>query len=82
MKTNGLHTTPVGDAHAYTRSDSPWILQSNQVAEHGRLMHFLSGGGMRAFGRTVKQEETRRRHRRFWIGAAAFAAVWLAFFIF
>ena len=70
-----------GDAHAYTRSDSPWIIDVPKTV-CDRLVRYLSGGGMRAFGRTVRQEEIHERHRRFWIGAAAFGLLWLIFWIF
>jgi len=78
---SGLHTSVRGDAHAYTRSKSPWIL-SCRTSACGRLIHYISGGGMRAFGRTVRQEETRRRHVRFWIAVAAATVLWTVFWIF
>ncbi len=73
---SGIHTEVVSPAHAYTRSDSPWILDRHESA-YGKLIHYLSGGGMRTFGRTVRQEETRRRQRRFCIEFAVLAFVWL-----
>ena len=76
-----IPTTIKGDAHAYTRSSTPWILVEHKSA-YGKLIHYLSGGGMRAFGRTIRQEEIRRRHIRFWGAAATFAALWLLFWIF
>ena len=78
---SGLHTSVREDAHAYTRSDSPWILADSESV-YGRLIHYISGGGMRAFGRTVRQEEIRRRHRRFLVVAAVFAVLWVVFWIF
>ena len=48
---------------------------------YGRLVHYLAGGGMRAFGRTVRQEEVLMRRRRFFTVAAAIAALWLAFLV-
>ena len=36
-----------------------------------------SAHAMRAFGRTVRQEEADRRRNRFLAGAAVFAAAWL-----
>ena len=77
---SGVHTSVVQDAHAYTRSRTPWIMADSSVC--GKLVHYISGGGMRAFGRTVRQEEIGRRHRRFWAVAAALAVSWLAFWIF
>jgi len=78
---SGLHTSVRGDAHAYTRSKSPWILSEHKSA-CGKLIHYLSGGGMRAFGRTVRQEEIRRRHVGFWVVAAVLASFWLLFWVF
>ena len=52
---SGIHTEVVSSAHAYTRSDSPWIMDRHKSA-YGTLIHYLSGGGMSTFGRTVKQE--------------------------
>lgn len=81
-----IHTSIVGDAHDYTRSKVPWRLDAYQDA-HGetskgarfgwRLFHYLSGGGMRTFGRTVQQEEQSARQNRFLAVAAAVAALWL-----
>ena len=71
-----IHTTVVTDAHAYTRSDSPWILGEHRSV-YGKLIHYLAGGGMEAFGRTVRQEEARRRQMRFLAAAAVLAAGWL-----
>jgi hypothetical protein len=78
---SGIHTEEVSPAHAYTRSDSPWIMERHKSA-YGKLMHYLSGGGMRTFGRTVRQEEVRRCQRRFCIVFAALAAIWLALLVF
>jgi len=75
-----LHTSVRGDAHAYTRAKSPWILSARE-STCGKLIHYLSGGGMRAFGRTVRQEEIRRRHGVFWGVAALLAALWVVFWI-
>lgn len=76
-----LHTSIREDAHAYTRSKSPWILSEHPSA-YGRLIHYLSGGGMQAFGRTVRQEEVLRRHRRFLAVAVFLVALWLVFWLF
>ena len=81
MKSRRLPTTLVDDAHAYTRSSTPWILSEHPSA-YGKLIHYLSGGGMRVFGRTVRQEEVRRRHLAFGAVAAVLAALWLVFWIF
>jgi len=76
-----LPTSVKGDAHAYTRSKSPWIIPEPTSAG-GKLIHYISGGGMRAFGRTIRQEEIRRRHIGFWVVAASLTALWMFFWIF
>lgn len=78
---SGIHTEVVSSVHAYTRSDSPWIMARHKSA-YGKLIHYLSGGGMSTFGRTVKQEEARRRHCRFWVAFAVLSAVWLVLLVF
>ena len=80
MKIEGLHTSIVGDAHAYTRSKTPWILDEH-VSVYGKLIHYISGGGMQAFGRTVRQEEIRRRHVAFWTVAGVLAGLWVVFWV-
>lgn len=84
---SGIHTTLVEDAHGYTRSSVPWQMDENRAAagvttrgrKFGwRLFHYLSGGGMRAFGRSVRQEEADARRNRFLAASAAVAALWLA----
>ena len=77
---SGIHTEVVTAAHAYTRSDSPWIMGEHKSA-YGKLIHYLSGGGMRTFGRTVRQEEVRRRQNTFLIEFAVLAAVWLVLLV-
>jgi hypothetical protein len=49
---------------------------------YGKLIHYLSGGGMSTFGRTVRQEEVRIRRRRFFIVSGVIAFVWACFWIF
>ena len=73
---SGIHTEIVLPAHAYTRSESPWIIERHDSV-YGKLIHYISGGGMRMFGRTVHQEEVRRRQRRFCVEVAVLAALWL-----
>ena len=68
-------TEIVRDAHAYTRSDVPWEVPSKRSG-HARLIDFISGGGMRTFGRTVRQEEVRRRQLRFLVVSAVVFAIW------
>ena len=54
--TRRITTSTVREAHPYTRSKSPWIL-GDHSSMYGKLIHYLSGGGMSTFGRTVRQEE-------------------------
>ena len=77
---SGVHTALVTDAHGYTRESSPWIMDEHKSV-YGKLIHYLSGGGLRDFGRTVKQEETDIRRRRFLVVMAVFAVVWLCLWI-
>lgn len=85
-----LSTSIVRDAHAYTRSRTPWLLDVRKEAQEEtaaqgrtgwRLFHYLSGGGLRAFGRTVQQEEAEAKRARFLAKAAVLGAVWLYFWI-
>lgn len=76
-----LPTEVVGAAHEYTRSKSPWII-SEDKSVYGKLVHYISGGGMRAFGRTVHQEEVHRRHVRFCVEVAVFGVLWFLFLVF
>ena len=71
----------VESAHAYTRSDVPWAITVGETA-YAKMIGYISGGGMRTFGRTVRQEEVRRRQRRFVVVFSAVAALWLAFLLF
>lgn len=75
------------DARAYTRSKAPWVMDGYRPGEietasglrFGRkLLHYISGGGMRSFGRSVEQEERDIKRRRFLSLAAVLAAAWLA----
>lgn len=77
---SGIHTSVAPTAHGYTRSNTPWILNDDQTI-YGRLVHYLSGGGLRTFGRTVKQEQTRMRQRRFLTWAGVIGFVWLVFYV-
>ena len=73
-----LTPSALESAHAYTRSKVPWTINVSETA-YGKMINYLSGGGMRTFGRTVRQEETRRRQRRFLAVVAGLAALWLVF---
>lgn len=87
---SAIHTRALGTAHEYTRSNTPWLLDENHEAcgettdgkKFGwRLFHYLSGGGMRAFGRSVRQEEIDLRRNRFLAAAGVFALLWLALLV-
>lgn len=78
--TRRITTSTVREAHPYTRSKSPWIL-GDHSSMYGKLIHYLSGGGMSTFGRTVRQEEVRIRRRRFFIVSGVIAVVWAVFWI-
>ena len=86
-----IHTAIVTDAHAYTRSKEPWRLEVYREAKGEtstgkkfgwRLFHYISGGGLRAFGRSVRQEEADLKRNRFLIGAGVFAIAWFMLWIF
>ena len=49
-----VHTSVVGHEHEYTRSDSPWVITEGKSA-YAKMINYISGGGMRTFGRTVRQ---------------------------
>lgn len=74
-----IHTSVVVDAHAYTRSDTPWIL-GEYVSKYGKLIHYLAGGGMKTFGRTIEQERVRRRQSRYLAWSGVLAVVWVLFY--
>ncbi len=76
-----LHTSIVTDAHAYTREKVPWILREHKSV-YGKLIHYLAGGGMSAFGRTISQEKAHQRHIRFFIVASVFGIIWLYYLVF
>lgn len=76
--TEKLRLSTVREAHPYTKSKSPWILGEHSSV-YGKLIHYLSGGGMSTFGRTVRQEEVRIKRRRFFIFTGLVTAVWFVF---
>ncbi len=78
----------IEDAHAYTRSETPWLIGAYREAKGEttkgkkfgwKLFHYLSGGGMREFGRTVRQEESEVKRNRFLAVSAVIGALWLYF---
>ena len=83
-----LRTSLVKRRHAYTSMDIPWAMdvddfKDGDPAEPGRvrwrLFHYLSGGGMRAFGRPSGRELLIRRQTRFLWLAGALAVCWIVF---
>ena len=78
-----IHYSVVERAHAYTHSKIPWQMEfdfGQQKPERRsvrRLFRYLSGGGMRTFGRTILQEERSLRRRRFLVVSGLCLAVWL-----
>ncbi len=83
-----VRTSLVKRRHAYTSTDIPWSMDEDRsetvTSPDGRrfewrLFRYLSGGGMRAFGRSSGAELLRRRQERFLWLAAAFGALWLFF---
>ena len=89
---NGIHITVVGNAHEYTRSRLPWRIDAGCNANcevegetttgkkfGWKLFHYLSGGGMKSFGRTLEQDEADARRDRFLVASAVVGAGWLFF---
>lgn len=83
---SAVRTRFVEDAHAYTHSRMPWRLEVNRDARGQttkgkvfgwKLFHYLAGGGMKTFGRSVQQEETNARRNRFLTVAGVLGVVWL-----
>lgn len=75
-----IHTSTLRSIHDYTRSKTPWIIGEHTSA-YGKLIHYLSGGGMQTFGRTVDQEEAHAKHQRFLIFSAVLGVAWLVLYI-
>lgn len=76
-----VKTNFVESAHAYTRSDVPWAISVGETA-YAKMISYISGGGMKTFGRTVRQEEVRRRQMRFLVVFSVLVALWLFFLVF
>lgn len=84
--TKRLHARPISSVHAYTRVQEPWRMEeTREQLENGgkrggvdwRLYHYISGGGMKAFGRSVEQERRMRRQTRFLVVCGVLAVLWL-----
>ena len=82
-----IRPTFVSDAHAYTRAKLPWLLDAYTEAKGEtttgkkfgwKLFHYIAGGGMKFFGRSVEQELADAQQTRFLVVAAVLGAVWLA----
>ncbi len=75
-----ITTSLVGSAHAYTRSHVPWQLDAYEKNHPSfKLFHYISGGGMKSFGRTIRQEEVSVRQTQFLIVSAVLGVVWFIF---
>ena len=85
-----LRTSLVKRDHAWTGADVPWRidvdgapggLDSALGKKRWRLFHYLSGGGLSAFGTSSERILVERRQTRFLRIAFAFAALWIVFWI-
>ena len=79
-----LRTALVRRRHAYTSTNIPWAMDvtaegASPDAAKDRLFHYLSGGGMRAFGRPSGYELLMRRQNRFLWLAGVLVACWIFF---
>ena len=81
-----IHTSMFREPHAYTHAKVPWRLDEYQQASGTtsqgkkfgwRLFHYLAGGGMQAFGRTIQQEDASARQNRLLIFAGVFFGFWI-----
>lgn len=82
---SAIRTSMIREPHAYTSAKVPWRLdeyqQASATTSRGkkfgwRLFHYLSGGGMQAFGRTIQQEDASARQTRFLVVAGVLLAAW------
>jgi hypothetical protein len=85
-----LRTSLVKRKHAWTGADVPWyidveevpsVLDSVDAKKNWRLFHYLSGGGLSAFGTSSERIIVERRQTRFLRIACALAVLWLVFWI-
>lgn len=86
-----LHPTLVTREHSYMSSSEPWRMEFNTKVQgrtvsgktYGwRLFHYISGGGIKAFDRTLRQDVRNRRQSRFLVVSAALFFVWLCLLVF
>lgn len=54
----------------------------DEKAANTKLGYYLSGGGLAAFGRTVRQEIAHEKHMRFITKAIILGVLWIYFYIF
>ncbi len=85
-----LPTSTVRTEHEYTRSSIPWQLDAYEDEPDGkttgrqfgrRLFHYISGGGLRGYGRTVEHEEANQRRTRFLIASGIIGVAWVWFLV-
>lgn len=74
-----IRTELVKYNHEYTSVDVPWQIDDEN---DDKLMRYLRGGGVRAFGRTSAVAAQIRRQRRFLVLFAVLAGLWLAGWLF
>ena len=83
---SGIRISVVEDAHAYTRSPIPWQIDTDHAARERamqgkrfgwKLFHYISGGGMRSFRRTLEEDGRSRRQTRFLVFSAALLVAWI-----
>lgn len=74
-----LRTSLVKRSHAWTGDDVPWELDADGAPS--RLIRYLSGGGLSAFGSSSARTAVSRRQTRFLWVAAALSVLWLVFWI-
>ena len=88
---SAIHTSIAGSLHSYTRSHTPWLFDENREAKGEtssgkkfgwRLFHYIAGGGMRTFGRSVQQEEADAKRNRFLLWSGVFAVIWFLLLVF
>lgn len=82
-----LSPTFVRRRHAWTGLDVPWRIDVGDDARAAlpaerragwRLLHYLSGGGIRAFAGSLAREAASRRQTRFLWFMVGVGLVWLA----
>ena len=84
--TRVLHTNLKCGGRAYTRSPEPWRIDAGEevyasISRESRrgwkLFHYISGGGMRSFRRTLEEDGRSRRQTRFLVFSAALLVAWI-----